>query len=181
MPKSLFPLIPSYSFIQNMKLVFLDFDGVLNSHQFWFKSPPKDRGITMIDAEAVERLERLCFETQANIVISSTWRIIHKLPKLKEWLRKRGLKTPKILGVTPNLVNRKGRGDEIQRWLDVISVREELDIEGVVILDDDSDMLHLSPWHVKTSMSHGLLDSHVEKAKGIISLPAPAFGKTKSF
>lgn len=156
-----------------VKLVFLDFDGVLNSHDWWRRRPttPRRDFLNELDPAACARLQRLCDETFAQIVISSTWRLLHKRPALVEMLRARGV-TARVLGVTPSLP-RGPRGLEIADWLERTAPVRVGDVSGIVILDDDSDMAHLAPWHVKTHFDRGLQDWEVERAKDVLRMPAP--------
>jgi histidinol phosphatase-like enzyme len=55
-----------------MKIIFLDFDGVLNSQEF-LKSHQGGFGMTQVDPRAAARLEKLVKATSAQIVISSSW------------------------------------------------------------------------------------------------------------
>ena len=52
------------------------------------------------------------------------------------------------------------RGIEIQRWLN----ETKYEIESFVILDDDSDMLHLSEKLVKTKGTRGLTEKEAKEA-----------------
>jgi len=103
---------------RNHLVLFLDIDGVLNSGQF-FDGKSHTGGIilvntsTQIDMNAVALLNTLIDKTQANIVISSTWRIGHSIPFLQDKLRVHGFKFPEhIIGCTPELPG-KTRGKEI--------------------------------------------------------------------
>ena len=62
-----------------------------------------------------EAVQRLCDETGAALVISSTWRLIHKRAAIGDMFRARDLTTT-ILGMTAAL--HTARGHEIQAWLD---------------------------------------------------------------
>ena len=62
-----------------MKVVFLDYDGVVNT--LWFKDvngepnfnfPDDDR---VNNTQAIAWLNKLCRETKAKIVVTSTWRM----------------------------------------------------------------------------------------------------------
>lgn len=141
--------------------VFLDFDGVLNSHDWYARRPELPEVHTrdefscwQIDPEAVKRVNVLCERTGAQVVISSTWR-----GNMSRCLRVlMGLRTFEIVGHTPHLDTR--RGHEIQKWMDENDVKAH----QIVILDDDSDMEHLLPRLVKTPYSTGFTDEHVEQA-----------------
>jgi hypothetical protein len=142
-------------------LLFLDIDGVLNS-AVWFASMKErdwDRKPIhhMLDPEAVRRLNFIIAATGAEIVISSSWRIIHPLTSIADALKKRGF-IGTIIGATGSGPGR--RGNEIQAWLDAHS----RSTRPFAILDDDSDMEHLLPRLVKTTWAKGLLDQHVPAA-----------------
>ena len=149
-----------------LNLIALDVDGVLNSQAYMHANPgcfARD-WVDMLDPVACARLADLLERSKASIVISSTWRIGRTLDEMRELLYRRGIRAP-VLGMTP-LTHRLGegwteRGDEIQGWLDENMSQEAY---RLVILDDDSDMAHLSSYHVKTSWATGLLDGHVEQA-----------------
>ena len=152
-----------------MKVIFLDYDGVVNT--LWFNDVngeprfdfPND--IRVNNTQAIAWLNKLCRETGAKIVVSSTWRLYDNY---KECLYNAGLnKDIEILGRTKNLGT--ARGIEIQDWLDE---HQELNIEKFVILDDESfDFIELGLENrfVKTSFTDGLLPEHVEKAVSILN------------
>lgn len=160
--------------IETYRVIFLDFDGVLNSREY-MKSRPAEHAdfddIDDVDPDAVARVQRIVDATDARIVISSTWRLLHELDELRDILKARGLTTGKVVAATPALHD-KDRGDEIQRWLDMASIFTRRP-EGIVILDDDSDMGGLLPWLVKTTFDKGLTDYHVTKAIEMLSKPHP--------
>jgi len=90
-----------------------------------------DLGAVMYDwdAEAVERLRRLCVEASAEIVISSAWRTYSPLSRLKDYFRLHDLDRY-ITGEIP-LIPGKLRCGEIEEY-----VRQHPEIERFVILDD---------------------------------------------
>ncbi len=143
-----------------MKVVFLDFDGVLNSHDFCERVP--GQCIIGIDPLAVAQVQRIVDATGAAIVISSTWRLLHKLIRLKDTLFDAGLRA-KILGTTPNIG--RERGHEIQAWIDATP----RDVDAFVILDDDSDMVHLMPRLVQTTFHHGLTSVEADCAIAMLN------------
>jgi hypothetical protein len=143
------------------RVLVLDIDGVLNSAT-WFAKMRADalsrRPIShMIDPECVARLNMLLDASGAEVVISSSWRIIHILGEINAALKAKGF-TGKIIGKTPT--NGGSRGAEIQQWL----TTHEQTADHVVILDDDSDMGHLAPRRVCTSWGVGLTDADVGRA-----------------
>jgi hypothetical protein len=153
-----------------MKVVFLDIDGVLNSRA-WVKDLGRDRGLGHLEPAACARVQRLCDDTGAKLVISSTWRLIHKRAVIGDMFRARELTTT-ILGMTAALHTK--RGHEIQAWLDASSAIADLGtIDGMVIIDDDFDMAHLEPWHVKTDVERGFTDEDLRQAVDVLSRPLP--------
>ena len=150
-----------------MKIVFLDIDGVLNSVDWYIRRKAMEEQLGAmprrhreIDPAAVERLNRLLEATGAEVVISSTWRRLHSLREIEEYLRACGYHGPRLLDDTPVLCTL--RGLEIQDWLD--HARDDITPDDIVILDDDSDMEHLEDRLVLTRHTTGLLDEHVERA-----------------
>lgn len=161
-----------------MRLCFLDVDGALNSHDWWRRRPSdEDRPMNDLDPDACARLQRWCDEHDVDIVVSSTWRLLHKRTALCDMFRVKGL-TRRVWGVTPALPETgKVRGDEIALWLSrTASMRLPEPVTGIVILDDDSDMAHLAPWHVKTHYDRGLTDWELGLATKVIAQPPPEFG-----
>ncbi len=131
-----------------MKIVFLDIDGVLNYRDCWERSCNKNTQ-NVWDADCVNELNRIIKETNAKIVVSSTWRLFKGAYALV--IGKMGIKEGTIIGKTKDylpIIKSGGtcRGDEIQDWLDNIGC----DIENFVILDDDDDMGELLPYLIQT-------------------------------
>jgi hypothetical protein len=117
-----------------MKYLILDIDGVLNSIRscyaykgFGHPEPNLTLEKSKLDPVAVKLIQRLIEETDAKVVVSSTWRILSEIKDFDF------LELP-IIDFTPNKF--QYRGDEIKEWLD-----NHPDTESYVIIDDDSDML----------------------------------------
>jgi len=159
-----------------VKLLFLDIHGVLNSWSYFSRSDVEkfDGWQEAFDVEAVERLNRILESTGAVVVVSSSWRMVFGSGYIELFLRKLGFRRT-IIGATPVLAIRTtgsdgrtiDRGHEIANWLNALGSR----VESYVIIDDDGDMLdeQLASF-VKTSMRHGLLDEHVERAIEVLGL-----------
>jgi len=115
---------------QPCKLIFLDFDGVLNSdlsvselgtrYKFW---PP-----------SVQALNQLLSESGALIVISSTWREHWTLKENAASLERAGLLGGRVVGKT--CLSDSARGRQIDSWLK----SAPYPVESFVILDDKDDM-----------------------------------------
>lgn len=139
------------------RVLFLDVDGVLN------RCGKSNQGL---ETDKVELLAQIVREANPSIVVSSTWRIFeHQINRLKAVLQRIGAN---FIGTTPwhngktegGLYIAKARGNEIQEWMDENGTPEKF-----VILDDDSDMLHLKPHLIKTESFVGLTS---EIAKSVI-------------
>ena len=160
-----------------MKVIFLDIDGVLN-----LIPQGHDKYGAIFHNHLVENLRYLVEQTQAKIVISSTWRM-SGLEEMKNMWKDRNL-PGEVIGVTPisrflredeTFDERKERGREIQEYID----NNLATIENYVILDDDTDMMnHQWEYFVQTSnnldhedcvdIGYGLTKKCTEKAIKIL-------------
>jgi len=146
-----------------MRVIFLDIDGVLNSHQSAYmrdnlrknldnskgKKLPKNLeevvngflGLYYHDGGdmcplAISNLEYILLEhTDVKIVISSSWRLGEDMREIKKWFKFSRLIPERIIDTTPVLKNAP-RGDEIRRWL----LDHWRSCRDFVVLDDDTDM-----------------------------------------
>lgn len=167
-----------------MRLLFLDVDGVLNSAEWLYSTEQQRLEVEyvgnehlMLNRDMMGRLNRILGASGAKVVISSSWRTGHELPRLREILVAAGFEG-EVIGATPNSVTRPGdarayRGHEIQAWLDRNGGKgREAENFGwpapFVILDDDRDMVHLLPRLVKTTFAKGLTDRHVTRALSLL-------------
>lgn len=173
-----------------MNVVFLDIDGVLNSSQLfkrlsntepteeetalateiankYYHGYPVDmlvHDLRSIDPICVGYLNQIIEASAAIVILSSSWRYCHNIVGLQKLLEFRGFKGM-LVDITP--VNVKGperlRGYEIQAWLDL-----NRDVENIVILDDDTDMAHLSSHLVRTDLAVGLTEENAHQAISVI-------------
>jgi hypothetical protein len=163
----------------------LDIDGVLNSRDWVNRRQLKDYeeyasqeawdAHSGMDLDAVARLNTIVEQTDCEIVISSTWRMLYpgkgsvksEFAHVARMLVMRGFKYPeKITGATPELRNLP-RGDEIQAWLDANLDNSPF---SLCILDDDSDMAHLIEHLVCTFDTQGLQDKHITEVKEMLNV-----------
>jgi hypothetical protein len=146
-----------------MKVIFLDIDGVLNNTSCCGSRPVHKR----FAKGCIEAFNEIVAATEADIVISSTWRICHSLDNLIDILRSIGIKG-NIIGKTP-IIRYSGaqRGDEILRWLDRESEEICKKINTFVILDDDADMSYLKDYLIECDPETGLTK---EKAKEAVEM-----------
>lgn len=111
-----------------MNILFLDYDGVVNTPQ-WHPHPadpsrmlctynfPRDNKVN--DFQCVQWISEFCQKYDYSIVVTSSWRWEDNY---KECLINGGLRQGiKIIGKTPDYMSYFGatRGDEIQAWLDI--------------------------------------------------------------
>lgn len=132
-----------------MKAIFLDVDGVLNSDEYFDSvSDSDDDSIeNEIDMDKIKLLKEAVDLTDAQVVLSSSWRYTRKAQSLRELLIENGI----VTDVTPFLQNK--RGLEIKSWL-----KNNPDVDDFVILDDevfDSYDDFLLSKLIKTSDSNG--------------------------
>ena len=164
------------------KIIFLDMDGVI--------ATPKslDGGMWGITKECQELLGLILQRTNAELVISSSWRYA-TVEKTKEHFASKGFAyCDKIVGVTVRGYHHieKGfpmsipRGVEIKQWIDNnihrdngkgAFVRKKLGEDyRYVILDDDDDMLlEQAPYFVRCDSEIGLTVSKADYAVQILN------------
>lgn len=147
-------------------LIFLDIDGVLVFYQspnFSDGSKVATNPHTHFDLGAVSRLNTLIKETNAEVVLSSTWRLYHGLGGMRTILREAGFEYPdRLISVTPNFsLNPKGhyvpRREEIEAWLSTSPPRP------FIILDDEEDA-GIEGHFVKCSWTGGFTPQCLEEA-----------------
>lgn len=145
-----------------MKIIFLDFDGVmLNRSSF-----AKCSGIYSKAAPScVAALNKITDATGAKIVVSSTWRLGLSLIELREHLKEWGV-TADVIDRTPFLSYAAVRGHEITMW--ITSFKRD-DIDSFVILDDEKDMGALLSRLVRTKFNDGLTEADADKAIELLS------------
>jgi hypothetical protein len=168
----------------DMKVLFLDVDGVLNSrdsfvrnHQLWIDNGSKANDqvrcwpLGHLDVELIKRLNAICELTGCYIVLSSSWRTICELSDFSGWLKQKGfLFSDRFVGQTCHFAlsgAENCRGMEIKDWLD-----KHIEVTSYVILDDDSfDIIKVHPSNfVHTDCNVGLQDEQVEKAVKILNI-----------
>lgn len=150
-------------------VVFLDIDGVLyHAGEGCEYDPPA--GVHTyyecfrFDKSCIEQLNRLTDAMDAEIVISSTWRLHDPFGDLVRFLRGQGVKA-RIIGRTPRLPG-EVRGLEILNWL-------KGQDRDYVVIDDDDD---ITPHVPKEKFIHtlggfhegGLKKEHIDKFLGVV-------------
>ena len=128
-----------------MKVLFLDVDGVLNTHRGGYLSLNKKR---------IKLLQMVVDKTDCKIVLSSTWRKSdYAMRKLKRHL---GYRKMEIYSMT--IVLNILRGYEIDEWL------SKNRVEKYAIVDENDEMLkYQQPYFVLTNPNVGLTIHDVDK------------------
>lgn len=149
------------------KIIFLDIDGVLNSHAWYSRrkklSPDSTRDEfkkNEFDPYSVKLLRELIADTGAEVVLSSVWRL-HEYSQsdVKKY-------ATDFIDVTPDCDSRI-RGAEIMMWIRANVPRYYEDgVLQYAIIDDDSDMLL---WQkdsfFRTDIESGLTDEICDKIR----------------
>ena len=163
------------------KVVFLDIDGVLNT-KWWYtqmdRNTPRDKYGYAFDPKAVANLRKVVDETEAGIVISSSWKCMG-LSQMEDMWDERNL-PGKVVGITPNSVSDELlvdtdidsmelfhiRGEEIKEWL----TKHGKHVSHYVIIDDMDKMLPEQQSHfVQTNSEVGITEDDANKAIVILN------------
>lgn len=152
-----------------MKVIVLDFDGVLNSRGSFLYETRKRDALDEFQKEEVcpvnETLCNVCCSNfqyildkvpDAKIVISSSWRNLYELDWLKDKLSTYGIDSSRVIDKTPSVFS-GDRGREVKLWLN-----DHPDVKEYVILDDnrvdgfDEDVFVRTSWNAGLTLEHSL-------------------------
>jgi hypothetical protein len=129
------------------KILFLDFDGVLNSTH-WAGQRPR-RGLLppesarqaveeqRLDPSCVDRLKRLVHLTHASIVITSSWRQNMALSEMVKMFALYEFTDAPLISVTENLSC--SRGIEVAAWLQA-NADDDADFAGHPLVQTNTDL-----------------------------------------
>ena len=158
-----------------MKVIFLDVDGVLNTH--YTKVMTAEESV-FVEDKKIAILKEIIDRTGAKVVLSSSWRIgwVHLELGADDWCSKDFIELrEKLLEFGIELYDKtvvfdkymRRRGDEIKKWLD-----EHEDIEGYVIIDDlGGKWLRPCSSHLlQTNEFKGLEQKHIKVAERILNM-----------
>lgn len=143
-----------------MKVIFLDFDGVLlplpTNGEFEPNLAPS--------AEAINNLNLLVQLTKAEVVVTSAWREGRTVKELEQLLHSWNYKWS-VLDKTSDVQGEEDRGFLIQHWL-----LGRSDVAEFVIIDDDrTDMEEFAGHLVSPSPDKGLQLHDVSEAVRILN------------
>jgi hypothetical protein len=144
-------------------VIFLDIDGVLNDAKPIDSIPTETLAwVALIDEARVTLLNEVLAATDADVVLSSSWRQVHTLEDMQHILEQAGFEGT-LVDQTPVIA--KTRGQQIAAWL----AKNDQFIDRFVAIDDSTYMNPIPPdRRVKTSGRRGGLtederDEAIEK------------------
>ena len=157
-----------------MKVIFLDFDGVITTYNSKWK----------IDMNKIKIINDICDKTNAKIVVTSSWRVGHRGDALafngyltQYFIKNNYLDNFKdtfdkfignIVGMTKYLakyIDGVVRGDEIKSYMS-----EHHEVENYVIIDDDSDMCDYQLFNfVQTDACEGITERDAKLCVDILN------------
>ncbi len=155
--------------MESLKFIFLDFDGVITTYNSRWN----------IDGDKCLLIKKLCDETGAKIVISSSWRYA----TLEDTIEKNHLNDWILKDYCYDVTKRfyysdlekywmiPSRGIEIESFLE--NARDKTlsaDVPYIIFDDDVYDMLYCQREHViKTDWKNGVTEEDIEKAIKILN------------
>ena len=156
-----------------MKVIFLDFDGVMDTEYYDHilseaGEPISDEYGLLFDPECVKNLKYIIENTGADIVVSSTWKYFMSYQDFLNMWRARGL-PGFVTDVTPNIHSSRYRGDEIDAWLN--ECKNECQY---VILDDlgaDNFNSHQIPRLLVVNPFYGIDEDIAGRAIALLNSP----------
>lgn len=132
----------------NERVIFLDYDGVINLNPTGFDG-------CFNNPVAIEYLNKLCFDFDFKIVVSSSWR---RHPEYKNFLYNSGLSNEiEIIGGTE--ITNQGREFEIRNYLEI-----HPEINEYLIIDDAFLPGELFKHLIQTTYSSGFNESKYKEA-----------------
>ena len=162
------------------KIIFLDFDGVLNTEHYqgllrYQGEPWQDEHGAFFDPNAVKQLRRIIDATGADIVIESSWKYLG-LDAMKELWKVRDL-PGRVIDITPSSVSDEYllknldttmihcKGMEIASWLS-----EQAEDIRYAIIDDEYVILDSQlPHFILTNPYEGITEEQTNRAISILN------------
>jgi hypothetical protein len=145
-------------------IVFLDFDGVVNTRFYYYKDGKlcgnfyHEEDMKVNNTYAINLLNKLCLETSSDIVVTSSWR--KHTSKNNEFTTKKVLinsglnEEINVLGDAPILDT--SIGDEVRQWL--TENNYPLD-HPFIIIDDGCNPKEFDDRYIKTSFEKGFTEN----------------------
>lgn len=131
------------------RIIFLDYDGVLNDTTYladFHSKPGEHSGKDSLDPKRITLLKHLCSLTNAKVVLTSAWR--NDMQTRKHLIQKWGIP---IIGSTPH--QKDQRGEEINQW-----IKDKKFTGQYIIIDDEcSDLTDIQKDHLILTREPGTL------------------------
>lgn len=159
-----------------MKIVFLDFDGVLNGSYYLyyrFKGGMVDH-LPYFNPDCIERVNRLCDQSRARIVVASSWRRERTLDELRQLLQSQRIWTRlKIIDKTPDRSD-SGReiGYAIRDWMRtrrIVPKQYAILSNGRIAREDDESMSELVKASIVTDPVEGFSFQDYKQAEILLA------------
>lgn len=167
-----------------LKLIFLDFDGVLNSNQYfnsyYYFNLLKENNIQdaiedvfakaphfHIDPQAIELINQLVEQSGAKVIVSSSWRKVFALDKINTMLGLRGANF-QCVDITSFKFGYRYRGYDIKEYLSDLKQDKNIIPKSFVIIDDIDEFSNYQPQFVQTSMTTGFTIDNLNRALKIL-------------
>ena len=116
-----------------MKIIFLDFDGVMNTAYYGHVLTKEGKlGGVVFDPNCIRNLKFIVDRTGADIVVTSSWKDLMTYQDFLDMWKLRNL-PGFITDVTPSPFGKRKRGDQIDAWL------EECKEDCLYVIIDDLD------------------------------------------
>ncbi|MDD5301531.1 MAG: HAD domain-containing protein [Elusimicrobia bacterium] len=151
------------------RILFLDFDGVLNNTAFFAREAERRKALPLdapysprhdFDPANLTQLAVLAAQIpDLEVVVSSSWRKGRPLADLRDYLSPAFTRN-RVIGVTPGLPSRL-RHEEIRAWLKTNGAE---DARFLALDDDTYDMHQLGKNFLHVDRETGLTAAHVEQA-----------------
>ena len=144
-----------------MKILFLDFDGVINP----FMRFSSTGSFSKIACSHIEHI--LTTMPDVRIVVSSSWRT-YGLAACRDILKSNGIDPTKVIDITPGHKETRHkptqRDHHILRWLDA-----HPEIDNYVIVDDEAELPDFKHKYVQPNAYVGFTEKDMKKALKILA------------
>jgi hypothetical protein len=149
-----------------MKVIFLDFDGVMDTAYYGHVlgkegRPANDEFGAVFDPNCVRNLREIIDQTGAEIVVTSSWKSVMSYGEMLDMWEKRGL-PGEMIDVTPTTSTCRNRGDEIDVWLK--ECKEDCQYVILDDIDESNFNEHQLPKLIVVNPYHGLDKEAAERA-----------------
>lgn len=154
----------------DIKILFLDVDGVLNTINSKGRLICKNGDLFELNLNnnRIKLLKKIIENTNCKIVLTSTWRMKYiACNKLEKKLKYKNIE---IYDRTPILGEKSMRGDEIKLWINQYKQKYDIfDMKYAIVDDDEIFLEEQLDFFVKTDPLKGLTNENVENIIKILN------------